>query len=280
MRLLDLPQAKHFCHPIPAIVARVGPQSLRAFHDSIQNVTLMSEGHSHFQIHQINVLASVDRWLLFATAHYRRAIDMLVPASAPWAQVTLYYASFFAANAILGMFGGWVGHTSKGVRVVDVEHAVPGTQQLRIHRKPSSPHGAMGSHRVFWDFFYDAVAPIGAWAPKPLASALIPVMGDFAWQITERNDVNYDMFHAWGAASRFHGAFKPSKLASLNGPLQLQFETSERLIKLALHFATDIGLATSALNDCGHIGTVAQVRRKLAAQRPPQLVTQSEFHEF
>lgn len=281
MRLLDLPQAEYFCQPPAAVVGTVGTQPLRTFHDSLsKNVTLMSEGNTHFHVHQINVLISVDQWLLFAATHYRRAMDMLVPASAPWAQVTLYYASFFAANAILGMFGGWIGHTRDGIRVVDVEHGVPGTQSLRIHRKLSSPNGAAGSHRIFWDFFYDAVASISAWAPSSLAVALTPINNDFAWQIGERNDVNYDMFRAWAASKRFQGTFKPNKLTSLSGPLQLQFEASERLMRLALQFAEKVGLATNALEGCGHVGATSHVRRRLAAQRPPQLVTQSAFHEF
>jgi hypothetical protein len=281
MRLLDLPQAQHFCRPAPAVVATVGAQSLRNYHGSIpKSVTLIREGHIHFQVHQINLLASVDQWLLFATAHYRRAMDMLVPASAPWAQVTLYYASFFAANAILGMFGGWIGQTHNGMRVVDAEHGSPGNQELRIHRKLSSPNGAAGSHRAFWDFFYDAAASISAWAPTSLASALSPVNGDFAWQIAERNDVNYDMYSAWAAAKLFHGTFRTSKLKSLSGPLQLQFEASERLIKLALQFSVDVGLVTGALEGCGQVGAVSHVRRRLGAQRPPQLVTQSAFPQF
>jgi hypothetical protein len=154
MRLLDLPQAQYLCNPPAAVVALVGPQSLRTFHTSIpKSVTRISEGQMHFGVHQINILASVDQWLLFATSHYRRAVDMLVPASAPWAHVTLYYASFFAANGILGMFGGWIGHTQDGIRVVDVEHGLPGAQELRIHRRLSSPNGAVGNHRAFWDFF-------------------------------------------------------------------------------------------------------------------------------
>ena len=281
MRLLDLPQAQYFCTPAPAVIAAVGAQSLRTYHGSIpRSVTVVREGHIHFQVHQVNVLASVDQWLLFATTHYRRAMDMLVPASAPWAQVTLYYASFFAANAILGMFGGWIGQTIDGIRVVDVEHGTAGAQDLRIHRRLSSPNGAAGSHRAFWDFFYDATASIAAWAPAALAGALNPVNGDFAWQIAERNDVNYDMFSAWAASKLFHGTFRASRLKSLSGPLQLQFEASERLIKLALRFAIDVGLTTTALDGCGQVGTVAQVRKKLGAQRPPQLVAQSAFQEF
>lgn len=281
MRLLDLPQAEYFCRPAAAVVAAVGSQPLRDFHDAIpRGVTLISEGQTHYKVHQINVLASVDQWLLFATTHYRRAMDMLVPASAPWAEVTLYYASFFAANAILGMFGGWIGHTSTGMRVVDVEHVTPGSQELRIHRNLPSPHGAKGSHRVFWDFFYDAVAPIAAWAPASLTPSLSPVNGDYAWLIKERNDVNYDMFHAWAAAKRFHGTFKASRLTSVTGPLRLQLVACEQLIKLALKFSADVGLSTSALQGCGQVGSAIQIRRRLAAQRAPQLVTQSAFQEF
>jgi hypothetical protein len=88
------------------------------------------------------------------------------------------------------------------------------------------------------------------------------------------------MFSAWAAAKQFHGTFKSSKLTSLSGPLRLQFEASERMIRLALQFATDVGVVTSALNGCGQVGTATQVRRKLGAQRSPQLVTQSAFHEF
>lgn len=281
MRLLDLQQAQHFCRPAPAVVAAVGAQSLGSFHGSLSShVTTLSEGQINFQVHQINLLRSVDQWLLFATAHYRRAVDMLVPASAPWAQVTLYYASFFAANAILGMFGGWIGYSQKGARVVEVAQGTPGAQTLRIHRKLKSPNGVNGSHRYFWDFFYDATAPISPWADAQLAAALTPVNNDFAWQITQRNEVNYDMFDAWSAVHRFHTTFRPAKLDSLRGPLQLQFEAGERLIKLALQFATDVGLATTALEGCGQAGTVAHIRKSLSAQRAPRLVTQSAFQEF
>ncbi len=281
MRLLDLPHARYFCSPSAAVVTQVSAQSLRAFHASLpKGVTRISEGQLNFQVHQVNVLLSVDRWLMFAMSHYRRAIDMLIPASAPWAHVTLYYASFFAANAVLGMFGGWIGYTQDGIRVVDVEHGVPGTQELRIHRRLSSPSGATGSHRVFWDFFYDSAASISAWAPTPLAAALSPINGDIAWQIAERNDVNYDMFNAWDSAKLLHNTFKPSRLKSLRGPLQLQFEASERLLKLALRFALDVGISTSGLEGCSQIGTASQARKRLAAQRPPQLVTQSAFHGF
>jgi hypothetical protein len=281
MRLLDLPQARHFCKPSSAIVAVTGTQSLGHFHMSIPNgVRSIHEGQKNFQVHQINVLNSVDQWLLFSIVNYRRAIDMLVPASAPWAQVTLYYASFFAANAILGMFGGWIGQSSKGPRFVDVDQGTPGNQVLRISRKLSSPNGAKGSHRVFWDFFYAATSQIMAWAPASLTGALVPVNSDYGWQINERNNVNYDMYEAWNAAKLFSSSFKSSRLDSLSGPLQLQFEKSELMIKLALHFAADVGLETAALVGCGQTGTITQVRKRLSTQLAPALVKQSAFQDF
>jgi len=239
---------------------------------------LLEEGTLRYQVHQVNLLNSIDRWLVYSLGHYRRSVDMLVPVSAPWAHVTLYYASFFAANAILGIFGGWIGHTQSGNRVVDVAHGNPGSQELRIHRRLISPSGASGSHRVFWDFFYDGIASIAAWAPAELAPALAPINGDFAWQIAERNNVNYDMFHAWTASTLFFSTFKPAKLKTLRGPLQLQFEATERLIKLALHFAKAVSLSTEAVEGCGATGTRLQIQKRLASQAPPSVVTQSGFH--
>src|ERR1035441_3808618 len=102
MRLFDLPQARHFC-AAPAFMSGIGTQSLSAFHANLpKGVTRMTEGTIRFQIHQLNLLQSVERWLMFSVSNYRRAMDMFVPVAAPWAQVTLYYSSFFAANAILG----------------------------------------------------------------------------------------------------------------------------------------------------------------------------------
>jgi hypothetical protein len=277
MRLFDLPQAKHFCRPRPTGAGSA--QSLPHFHSSLPNaVTLLTEGTTLFDVHHANLLNSVERWLAYSLAHYRRAFDMLVPISAPWAQVTLYYSSFYAANAVLGMFGGWIAQSKTGKRLlVDVERGVAGSQELRIHRKFQSPNGANGSHRVFWDIFYDATPTISAWAPLELALALDPVNNDFAWQITERNNVNYDMFHAWEASMHFFGTFNRERLTSLSGPPALQLDKTEQMIKLALHFAQAVSLQGTALTGCGTIGTRLQHQKRLVTKAAPNLVTQSEL---
>lgn len=278
MRLFDLPQAKHFCAPPAASLARVGSQSLPGFHAGLAgSVSVIAEGTSLFEVHQVNTLESVQRWLTYSLGHYRRAVEMLVPVSAPWAQVTLYYSAFFAANAILGMFGGCISQTKAGNRVVDVERGVPGSQALRVHRRLRSPAGAVGSHKTFWDFFYDAVAAISAWAPAALETALKPVNGAFSWQIDERNKVNYDMFEAWAASTLLSGTLNAANLKSLSGPLQLQLETTGRIVHLGLWFANALSLSNTALVGCGHTGTRHQIQRRLLTQRVPTLVPQSEL---
>lgn len=279
MRLLDLPQAKHFCSPSVAVTTAITAQSLPTYHAALaKGVVLLPEGSLPFQVHQLSLLQSVERWLTFSIGHYRRSAEMLVPISAPWAHVTLYYASFFAANAILGMFGGWTGHTASGNRVVDVENGAVGSQELRVWRRPSAPSGLKGSHRVFWDFFYSAVASISAWAPPGLAGALVPVNGDISWQIAERNDVNYDMHYAWAASARLHTTLKPARLKTLSGPIRLQLEVTETMIKLALHFANAVLRSPLSLTGCGATGSRQHVQRRLATQAPPSLVSQSAFY--
>jgi hypothetical protein len=278
MNLLDLdPAAKHFCASAAAPVANGVSQSLPAFHTSLAGIGLLEEGQARFAIHQKNLVDSAARWLVYSLTHYRRAVEMLVPASAPWAQVTLYYSSFFAANAILAMFGGWIGHTSAGAIVVDVERENPGNQALRIHRRFKSPRGARGSHKQFWDIFYDAVGKVSPWAPAHLIGALAPVNADYAWQISERNGVNYDMFHAWQASVLLYQTFSvtKSKFRELSGPIRLQLDASEELLRLALYFAGEVGIENDALMGCGFVGSRKLIQRRLVSQAVPQFVAQS-----
>lgn len=278
MRLFDPPQARHFCSPAEIVSGRVGRQSLHDFYSSLsKGVTLMDEGGKNYEIHQVNVLDFVERWLVYSVVHYRKSLEMLAPASAPWAHVTLYYSSFFAANAILGMFGGWIAQLRTGPRLVDVEQKVEGAQVLRVHRKLTSPNLLKGSHKVFWDLFYSGAAQIAPWVPSSLSGALEPVNGDVAWQTSERNGVNYDMFVAWNASVQFHQTFRAAKLSSLTGPLRQQFETTEKLVKLGLYFAADFGVSNKALDGVGKPGTRLQIRRRLIKQSVPNLVGQSEL---
>ena len=137
MRLFDITDAQHFCSPLLVYQPGAG-QSLSQFHRGLRSGTIrLNEGTTNFDVHRVSLLNAVERWILFGVADYRRALDMLIPSNAPWAHVTLYYSGFFGANAILGMFGGWLNHE----RMVDVEQGLPTAQILKVTKNPGSPSG-------------------------------------------------------------------------------------------------------------------------------------------
>jgi hypothetical protein len=223
----------------------------------------------------VSILNAVERWILFGISGYRRAVDMLIPSNAPWAHVTLYYSSFFAANAILGMFGAWI---DLG-RVIDVEQGTPNSQILRISRKVKSPSGFSGSHKVFWDIFYEGCTIITPWVPTPFQSVIAPVNNDRAWQINARNDVNYDTFMAFDAARLFNNSFRPKKLRSVTGSLGQQLEVTEGMLGLAVYFANYFGVSSFPFEGLG-TGSRSKVIRALVTKVPPALRAQSALENL
>ena len=116
------------------------------------------EGTPLFQEYRDCSLRNVERYLFLAASHYRRALDLMVVSSSPWAHVTLYYGHWNAAHALLGMFGCTV---FKRKWVMDVHRGTPGQQVLRYRQigtgaGQQSTRGS-GSHEIFWDLFYRAV---------------------------------------------------------------------------------------------------------------------------
>ena len=273
MQLFDFTEAEHFCRPLTAYVPGVG-QSLNAFHRNL-SVKRLREPNQDFEIHRVSLLNAIERWLLFGAAHYRRALDMFIPSNAPWAHVTLYYSSFFAANAVLGMFGVWI-HLK---RWVDVESGLPNHQILRINSNPKGPNGYGGSHQRFWDYFYEGCNTISPWVPNELLPAIAPVNNDRIWQINSRNEVNYDTFMAFDAAMSLHTSFNSNRLKSYGGSLGQQLETTEAMLKLALYFANTFkidsypyqGLAT---------GTRPKALRALVTKSTPALTSQSILQDL
>lgn len=273
IQLFDFAEALHFCQPLAAPAPGAG-QSLADFHDKHGKTRLIA-GTADFQTHQVNLLNAVERWILFGLADYRRALDMLIPSNTPWAHVTLYYSSFFAANAILGMFGAWV-HIR---RLVDVESGAIGNQILRVSKKIKSPNGYPGSHQVFWDLFYEGYGKFSPWMPPHLQSITSPVSGDRVWQIDARNKVNYDMFEAHQSAVNFKQHFKPNKLGSLSGNIAQQLEVTEAMLEVALHFAKSFGVSSFPYDGL-EPGTRQVALRRLVKQAPPNLVTQSALQDL
>jgi len=170
------------------------------------------------------------------------------------------------------MFGGWVGHRM----VVDVEDPTPRTQKLKIQRKYSpGPTGLEGSHKLFWDYFYQGGLMIRPWAPGHLQGAVDPVSGSREWQIEARNAVNYDTIEAHAVALRFQSSFKAAKLSTLTGPLRQQYDTTHLILRLALHFADKLKLHSFGIADFGATGTRNRIIRSVVSKKTPAVVQQS-----
>lgn len=270
MQTFDLFQARHFCSPANAVPPG-SAQSLATLHKGLQTIHL-KEGSPHFVSHRASLLIAVERWLLFGVGNYKRAVQMVVPCNAPWAHVTLYYSSFFAANAILGMFGVWISASPK--RLVDVVNGVPNSQELRVSRPPRPSGGYGGSHVLFWELFYQAAAVISPWAPPEMASALMPVNNDPTWLIRERNAVNYDSWIAFESAVALHASFTPTLLKSLRGSLAQQLVTTEKLLLLACRFASDVNLDSAAFAGLA-CGSRKSAMKSLVRRAVPNLAKQS-----
>ena len=281
MTLFNLPEAQHFCRPLPLARPGVG-QSLTTLHSTTgRKPKRLHEGSQSFDVHRVSLLQAIERWLVYALSNYRRSVEMIVPVSAPWMHVTLYYASYFAAQAILGMFGGWIGTAPGAKLIVDVHDGTPGSQEVSVRRWQSSPNGRRATHAAFWDYFYDAAASIAPWIPGTLASALVPVNGDRDWLTSQRNDVNYDTFVAWEASVLLQRTFQPQQFPHrLMGPLGQQFETTEQLVELAATLAKLLSVESYALDGCGANGTRLQIQRFLVCQPAPTLTNQSALQRL
>lgn len=248
MNLFDIPSAQHYC---ANYAAGIGPPagSLRDFFAvQLQGVTTLTEGTPTFGAYRDCALRDAERSLFLAISHYRRSADLLIASASPWAHVTLYYGSYFAACALLGLFGGWIYNRT----VVDVVVNHPGNQQLRIVRNVKSK----GTHKMFWDLFYGAVTPLHHWVDPGLLLGIQPVAGNPLWQIETRNTLNYDTFAAWQLTGQFQVSFRRSGFpGSLPGALNTQFRVFEALLKITCTFARQFGLATDALAGVNPIGT-------------------------
>jgi hypothetical protein len=173
------------------------------------------------------------------------------------------------------MFGVWT-HFN---RLIDVDLGTPGSQVLRINRHAQSPSGHSGSHKVFWDFFYEGCNAIAPWVPAELHVVTTPVNNDRAWQIDARNDVNYDTFAAFNAATLLANSFSPKRLRTATGPLAQQLEVTEGMLKLAIYFANLFGVRSFAYQGLG-TGERSKVLRSLVTKAPPGLFTQSVLQEL
>ena len=242
--------ARHFCGSFQPI-AGPAAQSFTDFHSKfLARPQRIAEGQPLFEEYRASALRDVERSVFLAASHYRRALDLMIPSSSHWAHVTLYYGAWYAARALLGMFGCVV--TDR--KVIHAESSRPGHQQLRVqaigNKQGQHPINQRGSHRRFWELFYQATHSIVPFVQDPGdAAVLSPIANNPVWLIERRNKVNYDTDRSIAASADFSKQFSSQNFpSSLPGELATQYGVCEGLLKVSYWFASTFGLETDALD--------------------------------
>lgn len=249
MKIFDVNQAKSYCSQYSAGRGNCQGSLRTYFRSELKNINLLREGTTKFNEYRDCVLRNVERFLFLAASNYKTSHELMRICSASWSHVTLYYASYFSASAILGMFGAYI---ETPYILVKVRNGDVGSQELEILRnkavKSQTTYG--GNHQMFWDFFYRAVRSLHAWIQEPeLLLAIKPISSDPCWQINNRNEINYDSFKALDLSREFSANFNLGRFPSnLPGILNTQFTITESLVLLAFKYARDFGVSTDALD--------------------------------
>lgn len=252
MRVFSVSGATHYCSNFQ-YVSNVSRQSIddvnRQQPDSLRQIV---EGSALFDEFRAGALRDTERYLFLAAVHYRRALDLMIPATSHWAHVTLYYGTWFAAHAILGMFGCYVLRN----HVLEVERSTPGSQSL-LRRKIGNKQNQFSfvensSHRRFWEAFYDTAPHFSRFADPQHSTALDPVSNNKMWLIEQRNRINYNSADAIRLQDSFTNLFSEQSFPStLPGALNTQFSICEGILLVTYTFAVQLGLMTDALNSLG-----------------------------
>lgn len=277
MRIFGITQARHYCGAYSPEGGDAEGSATSFFDAHLATRKRVREGQSVFSQYRACSLRDAERNLFLSASHYRRCLDLMLPSASPWAHVTVYYGAWFAAHALLPMFGCAVVRRS----VIDVGQMTPGRQSLRIRRIGSKPGQEAsnygGSHQNFWDLFYRAVVPLRQLVAPTIAFALKPVSQDPVWQIERRNEVNYDSLESMTLARAFDVTFSKAAFpASLPGALATQFQIFEGLLELTFAFAKKLGLQTDGVSQFWPGPLRHQIAAQIYGTQAPGLLRQTK----
>ena len=266
MQIFGVPEAKHYCRNFRRSGGDATGSLGKFVNGALKTGSSLKEGTSEFDSFRDCSLRETERCLFLAISNFRRALDLMMPVASSWAHVTLYYSSYFSARALVGMFGGWIGHKM----VVEVAASQPGNQEL-VTKKIQTTYN--GSHDRFWDVFYRALAPLMPWVDPKVRFAITPISGNVAWQTQSRNDINYDSLSACQLAANFQSGFNPGKFpTSLPGSMSTQYSVSEALLLIACRYVREFRLMTDALDLLTPaVPRRAKIERLILRVRAPRL---------
>lgn len=277
MRVFSIQGAQHYCDQFQP-VANMAQESLENFNRSqAQALRSIREGTALFDEYRACALRDTERYLFLAASHYRRALDLMVPSSSHWAHVTLYYGSWFAAHALLGMFGCHV----LSNHVIEVDQSSPGNQhlvRLKISNGPNQFYFTRkGSHQRFWEAFYGTTRHIVRFANSQYTQYLSPISNDAMWLIDRRNRINYTVADIIALRDSFVASFSQTVFpGSLPGELNTQYSVCEGLLFLCYSFAQQFNLSTDALDSLAPQGTLRdKVKQHVYDPATPDLVNKT-----
>ena len=288
MRILGEDEARYYCSQFGQSIGQstgLAEGSIENFRESIfgKRSCTVDEGTTSFQQYRDCSLRDVERSFFFAVSHYRRSLDLMIPSSSPWAHVTLYYGSWFASRALLGIFGCTIFSSNF---VIDVDTGSPGNQKLRYRRigkgegRENTTYN--GSHERYWDLYYRAVNSLKPMVDPHYSPALSPISSDPVWQIVNRNKINYDSFVGFDLAKDFDQSFSKSSFPScLPGTLGTQFRVLEILIELVYSYFCRFCLSTDALHQLrSPVSLRDKVCHLIYDEKPPGLVRKTKKSIF
>lgn len=281
MRLFGINEATYYCSSfIPCRGDSEG--SIDSFlKNHIVGRRTITEGTQIFNEYRACSLRNTERSLFLALSHYRRCLDHMLPSGSAWAHVTIYYGSWYAAHALLGMLGC----TINNKYAVDVLRSAPRSQEFSIrkigNRTGEEPTTYSGSHQRFWDLFYRAVIVLRPIIPPHLIAAVSPIASNPTWQIEKRNELNYDTFTALKLSNDFLQSFSTNNFPnSLPGVLGTQYAIFETLLELSCLYAKKLHLETDALSLFSAGRTFNAKVRKMIYTTLPNLISKSKKNLF
>ncbi len=241
-------QAEYYCNNYQGR-SGAAARSLRELLEDFRKrrIAALKEGRPEFDDYRDCSLRDSERRLFLSASNYRRSLDLMHTSAASWAHITLYYSSFFAASALLELFGCYVGEKF----VIEATKLSPGSQELVLNWQALARLGVhrSGPHVQFWRVFYECSPSFGPFVnDSELKTALDPIQGNERWQIDTRNKVNYDTYKSIDVMSRLQASFDLNQFPRcLQGELSTQHSTSHAMLRLAFSFAKQFGLSTDAL---------------------------------
>ena len=270
MIILSRQGAEYFC---AGFSSSSGVPDIRQLYNTVlASRKSFKESDGIYEQYRDALLREADRSFFLSISCYRRALHLFTAASVFWAHVSLYYASWYAAHAVLGIFGGWVLGRQRNSRVVvHVLTHKPGQQEFKIEKNYSSTQN--GSHQIFWEAYYRAMRSVILWTDPALLLAVQPISNNPLWPIEKRNAINYRSFDAFQLMKDHSNNFDALQFPqTLHGDIATQFSLTRSLLLFSAARVTEFRLTTdvypSIRSEC--------IRDLIYRAAPPNLVGHSE----